>query len=210
MSGLPHTLAKADFRKAPKGKIPYIEDAGQLLGDSTFIRWHLEKKYGIDFDDGLTAAEKAVAWAFEKMSDEHLYWAIVYARWTEPANFVKVSKVIFEDMPPLLRPVLIPIIKKKARANIVGHGMGRHTADEIWKLAAADLNAISDHLGDKPWLMGTEPCGADAAVWSTVAGCLCPEFDTPLLAAATKHDNLKAYAGRGLERWFPEFSRLSA
>ena len=42
------------FSKAPNGKIPYIEDDGQLLGDFTLIRWHLEKKYGIDFDQGLT------------------------------------------------------------------------------------------------------------------------------------------------------------
>jgi glutathione S-transferase len=125
MSGVPHTLAKGDFRKAPKGKIPYIEDGGQLLGDSTFIRWYLEDKYGIDFDQGLTDAEKAAAWAFERMGDEHLYWAIVHSRWDSSVNFEKLSKVIFADIPPLLRPVLIPIIKKKARANLVGHGMGR-------------------------------------------------------------------------------------
>jgi glutathione S-transferase len=207
MADVPHQLAKGDFQKAPKGKIPYIDDAGQLLGDSTFIRWHLEQKYGVDFDKGLSAADKAVAWSFEKMADEHLYWAIVYARWMNPDNFAKVSKVIFADIPPLLRPVLIPVIKKKVRANIMGHGMGRHTADEVWRLAAADLKAISDQLGDKPWLMGKEPCGADAAVWSTVLGCLCPYFETPLRTATEQHPNLQAYAGRGLERWFPEFQR---
>ena len=50
MSKLPFEKALMSFSKAPKGKIPYIEDDGQLLGDSTLIRWHLEKKYGIDFD----------------------------------------------------------------------------------------------------------------------------------------------------------------
>ena len=41
MSRLPFEKALMSFSKAPKGKIPYIEDDGQLLGDSTLIRWHL-------------------------------------------------------------------------------------------------------------------------------------------------------------------------
>ena len=60
MAKLPFEKALMSFSKAPKGKIPYIEDDGQLLGDSTLIRWHLEKKYGIDFDQGLAALWRAV------------------------------------------------------------------------------------------------------------------------------------------------------
>ena len=41
------------FDKAPKGKLPYIVDDGEFIADYTFIRWHLEKKNGIDFDQGL-------------------------------------------------------------------------------------------------------------------------------------------------------------
>ena len=33
MSGVPYKKAKANFSKAPKGKIPYIEENGKLLGD---------------------------------------------------------------------------------------------------------------------------------------------------------------------------------
>lgn len=33
MAGVPYRFEKANFRKAPKGKIPYIEDGGPLLGD---------------------------------------------------------------------------------------------------------------------------------------------------------------------------------
>ena len=36
------------------------------IPDSTFIRWHLEKKYGIDFDRGLDARDRATAWALKK------------------------------------------------------------------------------------------------------------------------------------------------
>src|SRR5207253_11126885 len=59
---------------APKGKIPYIEDDGEVIADSTFIRDHIEKKYGLDLDCGLTRDMRARAWAIERMLEDHLYW----------------------------------------------------------------------------------------------------------------------------------------
>src|ERR1700686_3763130 len=67
MAKLPYRTDGTGFAKAPKGKVPYIDDDGVVVPDSTFIRWHIEKKYRIDFDQGLDAAQKATAWAFEKM-----------------------------------------------------------------------------------------------------------------------------------------------
>jgi hypothetical protein len=54
------------FARAPKGKLPYIDDDGTIVGDSTFIRLHIEKKYGFDFDTGLGPEQKACAWAVER------------------------------------------------------------------------------------------------------------------------------------------------
>jgi glutathione S-transferase len=88
-----------------------------------------------------------------------------------------------------------------------GHGIGRHTKAEIERLAGRDLETISAFLADKPWLMGAEPCGADASVWAMVAGALCPIFETPVRTAAEGHANLVAYAKRGMARWFPEFAQ---
>ncbi len=53
LAGQPYVLDQLGFGKAPKGKLPYLDDAGTVVSDSTFIRWHLEKKYGVDFDQGL-------------------------------------------------------------------------------------------------------------------------------------------------------------
>jgi glutathione S-transferase len=89
MSGLPFQTDTGGFRKAPKGKQPYINDDGAIVADSTFIRFHLEKKYGIDFDKGLTAAQRVTGWAVEKMCEDHLYWAVVEGRWMNKANFDK-------------------------------------------------------------------------------------------------------------------------
>ena len=35
---------------SPKGQLPYIVDEAESIADSTFIRAHIEGKYGFDFD----------------------------------------------------------------------------------------------------------------------------------------------------------------
>ncbi len=39
MAKLPYRTDATGFAKAPKGKIPYIDDEGVVIPDSTFIRW---------------------------------------------------------------------------------------------------------------------------------------------------------------------------
>jgi glutathione S-transferase len=207
MAGVDYRKAQGDFRKAPKGKIPYIEDGGALLGDSTFIRFRLEEKYGASFDKGLSPAERATALAFEKLCEEHLYWAIVHARWMDPANFEKGPKVFFRSAPGPLRPLIIAAVRRSVARSLKGHGLGRHSRPEIERLAKRDLSAISDFLADKPYLMGTEPCSADASVWSMVTSALCPHFDTPIRTHAEGLANLVAYRNRGLARWYPQLAQ---
>src|SRR5262245_17127628 len=81
MAGVPYRTDTTGFWRAPKGKLPYIDDGGTVVADSTFIRWHLEERYGIDFDRGLSSGERGIAWAFEKLCEDHLYWALVDSRW---------------------------------------------------------------------------------------------------------------------------------
>lgn len=206
MAGLAYTADANGFSKAPKGKVPYIDDDGTIVPDTTFIRWHIERKYGFDFDKGLTAEQKAIAWATEKMCEDHLYWAIVDSRWMVDANFARGPKAFFDSAPAPIRPLIAAMVRRQVRKSLKGHGMGRHTRGEIEQLAATDLSAIAGILGEKSWLTGAEPCGADASVWSFVAGALCPHFESPIRDAAERHANLVAYRDRGYKRWFPELA----
>lgn len=206
LSGMPYRTAPADFGKAPKRKIPYFEDDGHRFGDSTFLRFHLEDKYGVDFDRGLSPAEKGIAWAFEKLAEDQLYWALVHARWMDKANFDKGPRAFFDAVPAPLRPIVVPLIRRSVAKSLYAQGFGRHSKEEIQRLATRTLDAIAATLGGKPWLMGAAPCGADASVWAMVAGMLCPHFDTPIRTAAEQHGNLVAYRDRGLALWFPELA----
>jgi glutathione S-transferase len=204
MAELPYRTDASGFNKAPKGKLPYIDDDGEIVADSTFIRWHLEKKYKIDFDRGLSPEQHAIAWAFEKMFEEHLYWAVVHARWMDDANFAKGPATFFRGIPAPIRPLLVAMIRRKVRRALHGQGMGRHSPDEIVALGTRSVDATADFLGTKPFMMGAEPTGLDATAFAFVAGVLCPLFDTPLRGAAERHESLKRYVGRMTAHFYPD------
>ena len=209
MSGQPYRTDTEGFGKAPKGKLPYIEDDGARIADSTFIRWHLEKKYQIDFDRGLTADERATAWAFEKMAEDHLYWALLHARWMDDANFAKGPIVFFRKVPAPVRPLVVAMIRRHVRKALHAHGMGRHSPAEITALATRAIDAIAEYLGPKPFFMGAKPTGADATMFAFTANVLCPIFETPIRTAAERHDNLKRYVGRITARFYPDREEIA-
>ena len=209
MSGLPYRADLTGFNKAPKGKLPYIDDDGERIADSTFIRWHLENKHGIDFDRALSTEERAVAWAFEKMAEDNLYWAVLHSRWMIDANFNMGPRSFFNAMPAPLRLAIVPMVRRQVRKALHAQGMGRHTQSEIDRLGSRTIDAIATHLGQKPHFMGAEPVGVDATIFALVANVLCPEFDTPLRTTAEGHDNLRRYVGRMTARYYPNLGKIA-
>ncbi len=203
MSGLPYRTVIGDLRKAPKGKLPYFEDEGRIMGDSTLMRLHLEQRYGIDFDKPLSAAEKGIAWSVEKLLEDHLYWALVQARWVNDQNFDKGPRHFFDAAPALIRPLIVAMVRRQVRKTLHAHGLGRHSDAEVFAMAARGIDAVAAVLGDKPYLMGTQACGADATVFAFVAGTLTPYFETALRTHAEKHRNLVAYCDRMMRTFYP-------
>ena len=61
MAGLDYSKRQASPEESPKGQIPFIDDGGKLIGDSTFIRFHIEREYGIYLDQDLTPFGRATA-----------------------------------------------------------------------------------------------------------------------------------------------------
>jgi glutathione S-transferase len=201
MSGLPYRSERGGFDKAPKGKVPYIEDGGRLIGDSTFIRDHLEKSYGVDLDRALTAEQRARAWAVERMLEDHLYWAMVHGRWMDDTNFAKGPAHFFDGAPDAVRQGA----RERMRATLHAQGIGRHSAAEIADLGGRSLAALSVELGDKPYLMGAQPCGVDATAFAMAAAVLTPFFEMALRTRAASHPNLLAYSARMMRRFYPDF-----
>src|SRR5208282_752494 len=59
MAGLAYRKERATPKDSPKGQVPFIDDDGERIADSTFIRAHIERKYGVDLDEVLDSRARA-------------------------------------------------------------------------------------------------------------------------------------------------------
>jgi len=205
LAGIAYETNTRGFTTAPKGKLPYIKDGEQIIADSTLIRLHIENKYGFDFDRGLSTRDKGVAWSVEKMLEDHLYWLMVYWRWMIPENFDRGPRKFFDRAPAFIRPLIVAMVRKKVRGNLHAHGIGRHTIDEKNLLASRCIEALAQVLGSNKYVMGDQPCGADATLFAFVAGSLPKVFESPLRDKLVRMDNLMAYHECMMAEFFPGF-----
>jgi glutathione S-transferase len=206
MACLEYAKERAMPTASPKGQLPFIADDGETIADSTFIRAHIEGKYGFDFDAPLSLQQRAQAWAIERMIEHHVYWALVGARWVDPDNFTKGPAHFFDGAPEHLRDKLREDAQFRVAENYLLSGLGRHAPDEDVDLAVRSLFALSVQLGDKPYLMGEAPCGTDATAFGALAGILTPFFVSPLRQRAEQFANLTAYVDRMMLQYYPEFT----
>jgi glutathione S-transferase len=207
MAGLPYREVQGNPFKGPHKFLPYIEDDGVKVADSSFIRFHIEQKYKFNFDSGLNAEQKAIAWAVERMCEDHLYFGMLEMRWLDTANFkAGLGRHMFGPIPAPIRPLVKSILIRMNAKRLHGHGIGRHPRPKIAELAIHDIDALAAILGNKPYLMGDKPCGADAFVFGIVTAILTPQLDSPIRAAMKNHANLVAYRDRLTSRHFPELA----
>ena len=204
MADLAYVKESAVPPASPKGQIPFISDQGELIADSTFIRAHIEAKYGVDLDSGLAPLARAQAWAVERMLENHFGWAMIWGRWMLEENFEKGPGRWFDEAPATIREQMRQHLRDAVRQNLLSVGIGRHTPEEIADLGAHSLAALSAILGGKPYLMGERPCGVDATCFSMLAHLLTPFFETPLRRRAFDFPNLPAYVDRLMAEYYPE------
>lgn len=204
MAGLPYDRASTIPPQAPNGKLPFINDHDEIISDSTFIRAHVERKYGVDLDEGLDARQRAEAWAIERLLEDHLYFAMVWFRWIDPDNFARGPAHFADQAPEADRAQVRYDMQVRKAADLHAQGLGRHAPARIADLGERSINALSQLLGDRDYLMGASPSGVDATAFGVLAGVSTPFFDTPLRKAVETRPNLVAYVARMMQRHYPD------
>ncbi|MEX2525381.1 MAG: glutathione S-transferase family protein [Gammaproteobacteria bacterium] len=184
------------LRKAPKKKLPYIEDNGNVVADSALILDYLKTTCGDSLDSDLNDEQKAVAHAFIKMMDENLYWCVVYDRWLGEESWPKVRTAFFGGLPFPLRHIVPVVAQKGVRKSLYAHGLGRHDHDEIMHIAMKDLTALSNLLGDKEWFLIDKPTTLDVTAYAFLCGLFTPELPSDLGRRAAALTNLRAFVER--------------
>src|SRR3546814_18616242 len=104
MAGLAYEKHASVPMRSPRGQIPFIEDDGEFIADSTFIRAHIERKYGVDLDECLDGHQRAQAWAIERMIENHFGFTVIYGRFFIPANFEQGPAHFVAGAPEVQRP----------------------------------------------------------------------------------------------------------
>jgi Glutathione S-transferase N-terminal domain len=100
MAALPFEMVNSgNVMKAPEGKLPYIDDGGTLVADTTFVIDDLKGRYGDPLDGALSPRERAVSTAFQRLIEEDLYWAVAHVRWAEDAGWAKTREAFFGAIP---------------------------------------------------------------------------------------------------------------
>ncbi len=127
---------------------------------------------------------------------------MAHARWLIPENFAKGPAQFFDKAPAAMRDTLKSDALGRVKTALWGHGIGRHSVNEIGELADLSLSALSAVLGDQQFLMGERPVGVDATAAATLACVLSPLFQSPVRRAAERHGNLVAYTERTMRHFY--------
>lgn len=211
MAELPYRTVNTLPLKAPRGKLPYIEDDGKKIADSRLIIRYLQSTYGDRLDAHLSTEEKGVARAFQRLLEEHLYWVTMYTRWQgDEANWQVNRRAIFGVLPPFLRDVAATAYRYRIKGQILGHGLGRHPEDEVFTLGREDIDALSIFLGDKSYFMGNRPTSLDATAFGILVNTVACPIESPIKEYALAQQNIPAYCARMQNEYFPELPKLAS
>jgi len=197
LSGLEYRVKTLfDPRKAPKGKLPFIQLDDEVIADSAIILRTLSERLGLTLDAHLDAAGRGRALAISRLCDEHLYFLLVYFRWMEDEGWNQIKPVFFGALPAPLKWFVSGLMRRKIRRDLRGQGLGRHDREELLGFAREDLQALSDLLGAAPFFGGAQPCSADAAAYGILANLILCSLATPLNRLAREYPSLVAYCER--------------
>ena len=206
MAGLVYEKSFCIPPQAPHGKVPYIEDQGEIVSDSTFIRAHIERKYELDLDEGLDVRQRAESWAIERLLEDHLYFAMMWFRWIDPDNFAKGPARFVDRAPEAERDQLRQQMQARKLEDLRSHGLGRHSREQIVALGLRSIDALAVLLGEKRYLFGERHSAVDATAFGVLASVLTPFFDSPLRSGVERHPSLVAYVDRMMGHYFPEYA----
>ncbi len=196
LAGLPYQVHRTMSNKAPRGKLPYIIDQGQVIPDSGEIVAYLEAAYGNRLDGGLSDQDKALAHLIRRTIEESLFFVMVYSRWVDPIGLEALRQAFFARLPLPIRLIVPPLMLRRIRRMLHGQGYGRLPPDKIYAQGAADLQTLLTILGDKPFLLGDRPTSVDASLYGFLVNILRVPMETGLKQAAQALPGLTAYIER--------------
>ncbi len=203
VAGIPYTSKRANPIKAPRGKVPWIVHGANAVADSEAILAYFRQTFGDRLGDGgLNPQQQTLGHLVRRTLEEGTYFVALHARWCEDEHWPTTRAGFFDPLGFPMGQVVGTMIRRRVKANAHAQGTARLTPEERSAAGIADWNAVSEVLGDKPYLLGDEPHSVDCTVYGFLIQALWAPYDTPMQRHTRADARLVAYAERFRARWW--------
>jgi hypothetical protein len=198
---------------APKGKLPYIIIDNKPIADSHFIIRYLIREGKIrdlDADAGLTPVQRAESRAWQAYIDELIYPATVCSRFSTPENWTILKEEAFGKLPFFLKWIIPSIIYSRVSKGLIGHGVGRHTKEEVNSILEDYIQNLCVRLeaSDGVFFHGKSASLIDCVVYGSLVNALKMRSNPELTKLILPREVLRKYISYCTHLWFPEYTGI--
>ena len=125
IAGVPYEVVDTpDPRKGPKGKLPFIEDAGVRIADTSIIVDHLVKTRGVDPDARLDESQRAIALLVQRTLEEHYAFVLAYTHLVRDEG-LRHTRDRFDSVPAIVRPLVARAVREQIKKLLWQQGTSR-------------------------------------------------------------------------------------
>ncbi len=207
IAGLPYEVVDtSNPRKGPKGKLPFIEDGGVRVADTSRIIEHLVKTRGVDPDAHLDRKQRAIALLVQRTLEEHYAFVLAYTHLVSDEG-MRHADERFASLPVIARSLVAHLVRRTVKDILWKQGLLRHPHDDIVEAALRDWQAVLAFRSDGPFFFGDRPSGTDAIVFGTLATTVLTPIETPIRDFLRAQPDCLAYAERMMVQFYPDMPR---
>jgi glutathione S-transferase len=192
-----------DPRSGPKGKLPFIEDAGVQIADTSLIVDHLVKSRGVDPDTCLNARQRAIALLVQRTLEEHYAFIVAYTHFLRNEGW-QHTRTRFDSMPVIVRALVGSLVRGRVKKMLWKQGISRHSHEDIVESALRDWRAVLAVMSNGSFFFGGRPTGVDAIVFGALATSMLTPIKSPIRDFLRSQPTLVDYADRMCARFFSD------
>ena len=185
---------------SPTGKVPWIRMGKSTLSESDSIIAFLNSKQDADLFDHVTNDKRVLGLALKRLTEDHLYWLMVWARWISDASRLALVESFLDKYPKPIIKLASPFAKRRISALCKTQGIGLMSDDEREREAMIDFNALSAQLKKMPFLLGSDMTVYDFSVAAVLSSILFFRPNNWLTDMANDFEIFPEYLGRVSER----------
>ena len=185
---------------SPTGKVPWIRMGKSTLSESDSIIAFLNSKQDADLFDHVTNDKRVLGLALKRLTEDHLYWLMVYARWVSNTSRLALTESFLDQYPKPIIKLVSPFFKRHVSTLCRTQGIGLMSDDERAREAMIDFNALSAQLKKMPFLLGYDLTVYDFSVAAVLSSILFFRPNNWLTDMANDYEIFPEYLGRVSER----------